>query len=344
MPLGPVMVGIRGLSLSPEERELLGDPRIGGVLLFTRNYACREQLSQLTEAIHAIRRPPLLVAVDQEGGRVQRFRNGFTALPGAGRLGRLYEQNRAEAVAAAESLGWLMAVELRASGVDLSFAPVLDVERGVSQVIGDRAFHHCPQAVSELALGWIRGMREAGMAAVGKHFPGHGAVVADSHHELPVDERSLEAIVREDLVPFDRLIAAGLEGVMTAHVCYPRVDQRPATFSRFWIGDVLRTRLGFAGAVVSDDLGMEAAAGEGDVHQRVSAALASGCDLLLLGNAVDAAADLLERIPNIERADSSARLAGLRGKQRDDTLARERGPRRRSAVTLALRLCEDSPQ
>lgn len=338
--MGPVMVGIRGLTLMPEERELLRDPHIGGVLLFTRNYECREQLSRLTEAIHAVRRPPLLIAVDQEGGRIQRFRTGFTALPAPARLGRLYDRDRGEAVAAAECLGWLMAMELRASGVDLSFAPVLDVERGVSRVIGERAFHHCPRAVSELALGWTRGMREAGMPAVGKHFPGHGAVVADSHHELPVDERPLEAIVRDDLLPFRRLIAAGLEGIMTAHVCYPRVDERPATFSRIWLGEVLRGRLGFAGAVVSDDLGMQAAASLGEVHQRLDAALASGCDLLLLGNAGESAANIVERLPGIERTVSAARVAGLRGERRIEASLLQGSPRWRAAVTLAMQLCQ----
>ncbi|HET8700643.1 MAG TPA: beta-N-acetylhexosaminidase, partial [Nitrococcus sp.] len=230
MPLGPLMIGLRGLLLAPEERELLGDPRIGGVLLFTRNYESVEQLRALTESIHAVRQPPLLIAVDQEGGRIQRFRTEFTTLPAPACLGKMYDHDPRQAVAAAERLGWLMAAELRATGVDLSFAPVLDVERGVSRVIGERAFHHRPQAVAELACGWMRGVHEAGMAAVGKHFPGHGAVVADSHHELPVDDRPLEAITRIDLLPFARLIDAGLEGVMTAHVLYPQVDERLAGF------------------------------------------------------------------------------------------------------------------
>ncbi|MDN5872269.1 MAG: beta-N-acetylhexosaminidase [Nitrococcus sp.] len=345
MPLGPIMIGIRGPTLTPEERELLGDPRIGGVLLFTRNYESVEQLGRLTASIHAMRQPPLLIAVDQEGGCVQRFRAGFTTLPAPGRLGKLYDYNRREAVTAAEHLGWLMAAELRALGVDLSFAPVLDVERGVSRVIGARAFHHRPQAVAELALGWIRGMHQAGMAAVGKHFPGHGAVVADSHHELPVDDRPFYAISKIDLLPFKRLIAAGLEGIMTAHVLYPRVDEHPASFSPVWIANELRERLGFAGAVISDDLGMRAAAGVGDLHQRVSAALASGCDLLLLGNELDAAASAVDRIPNIERPDSAQRLLALCGAGRVERMPVQRDPRWQPAVALATQLCQDgSPE
>ncbi|MDN5848791.1 MAG: beta-N-acetylhexosaminidase [Nitrococcus sp.] len=334
------MTGICGLSLTPEEREFLGDPRIGGVLLFSRNYESVEQLSRLTDSIHEIRQPPLLIAVDQEGGRVQRFRAGFTTLPAPGRLGKLYDRNRREAVTAAEHLGWLMAAELRALGVDLSFAPVLDVERGVSRVIGERAFHYRPEAVAELARGWTRGMHQAGMAAVGKHFPGHGAVVADSHHELPVDDRPFDAISKIDLLPFKRLIAAGLEGIMTAHVLYPQVDERPASFSPVWIAKELREGLGFAGAVISDDLGMGGAAGVGDVHQRIAAALASGCDLLLLGNEVGTVASAVECIPNIERPDSAQRLLALCSVGRVERLPVQRDPRWQPAVALATQLCE----
>lgn len=346
LPLGPFMIGLRGLTLMPEERELLCDPRISGVLLFARNYESVEQLRRLTESIHIIRRPPLLIAVDQEGGRIQRFRAGFTVLPAPACLGRIYDRNHQQAIAAAEHLGWLMAVELRAVGVDLSFAPVLDVERGVSQVIGERAFHYRPEVVAELTSGWVQGMRQAGMAAVGKHFPGHGAVVADSHHELPVDERPLEAITRADLLPFKRLIATGLEGIMTAHVLYPQVDAWPASFSRVWIAEVLRETLGFAGAVVSDDLGMRAAVGVGGLHQRVSAALAAGCDLLLLGNEGESSASAVQCVSNIERPDLARRLAALHGSQERivERSLLQRDPRWQSAVALAMRLCQgESP-
>jgi beta-N-acetylhexosaminidase len=339
------MIGLCGLTLMPEERELLRDPRIGGVLLFARNYESVEQLNRLTDSIRVIRQPPLLIAVDQEGGRIQRFRAGFTALPAPACLGKIYDRNREQAVAAVERLGWLMAAELRAVGVDLSFAPVLDIERGLSRVIGDRAFHHRPEAVADLAAGWVRGMRQAGMAAVGKHFPGHGAVVADSHHELPVDERPLEAITRVDLLPFKRLVATGLEGVMTAHVLYPQVDAQPASFSRVWIAEVLRETLGFAGAVVSDDLGMRAAAGIGDLHQRISAALAAGCDLLLLGNEGVSVVSAVQRVSNSERPDLARRLAALSGNQRQIVHSLlQRDPRWQSAVTLAMQLCQgESP-
>ncbi len=344
MPLGPVMVGIRGLVLLSEERELLCDPRIGGVILFSRNYESVEQLSQLAEAIHAIRRPALLIAVDQEGGCVQRFRSGFTALPAPACLGRLYDRSHSAAVVAAERLGWLMAAELRAAGVDLSFAPVLDVERGVSRVIGERAFHHRAEAVADLTLGWIRGMRQAGMAAVGKHFPGHGAVVADSHHELPVDDRPLEAIFSVDLLPFRRLIADGLEGVMMGHVLYPQVDERPASFSGVWIGDVLRGALCFTGAIISDDLGMQAAACVGDLQLRASVALTAGCDLLLLGNDWESAANIVDRLPSVERSPLAARLGALRGVGGRCGSPPQRDPRWLPAVTLATRLCSEAPR
>ncbi|WP_040662017.1 beta-N-acetylhexosaminidase [Nitrococcus mobilis] len=343
MHLGPVMIGIRGLVLLPEERELLCDPRIGGVILFSRNYESIEQLSQLTEAIHAIRRPSLLIAVDQEGGCVQRFRTGFTALPAPACLGRLYDHGPPVALAAAERLGWLMAAELRAAGVDLSFAPVLDVERGVSRVIGERAFHRRAGAVADLTLSWVRGMRQAGMAAVGKHFPGHGAVVADSHHELPVDDRPLDTIASVDFLPFRRLIAVGLEGVMMAHVLYPQVDARPASFSGVWIAGVLRETLGFTGAVVSDDLGMQAAACIGDLYQRAGVALAAGCDLLLLGNDWEPAASIVERLPSVERPVRAARLAALRGEGRLGSPL-QRDPRWLPAVTLATQLCGEVPR
>lgn len=339
IPLGPAMIGIRGLTLAPEERELLCDPRVGGVLLFTRNYESMEQLHRLTDSIHTIRQPPLLIAVDQEGGRVQRFRAEFTKLPASACLGKLYDRNRHEGIAAAKRLGWLMAAELRAVGVDLSFAPVLDVERGVSRVIGERAFHRQPEAVAELAGGWVRGMREAGMAAIGKHFPGHGAVVADSHHELPVDRRSLEAIVQLDLLPFKRLIAAGLEGIMVAHVLYPQVSARAASFSQVWMGRVLREALGFSGATISDDLGMHAACRAGDLPQRMATALTSGCDLLVLGNELDSAASAVYSLPSIECPDRERRLAALCGeKGRIERSRLHRDHRWQAAVTLATQL------
>ena len=226
--LGPLILGLEGLELSAEEQRLLRHPLVGGIILFSRNYQSAEQVAALIAAVHSLRQPRLLVAVDHEGGRVQRFREGFTALPAVRRLGEVYDQNPAGAKRLARVSGWLMATELRAVGVDFSFAPVLDLDRGVSRVIGDRAFHHDPEVVADLAHAYMSGMQKAGMEAVGKHFPGHGAVEADSHLELPVDERSYVDIAAEDLLVFKRMVHYGLAGVMPAHVVYPGVDSQPA--------------------------------------------------------------------------------------------------------------------
>ena len=250
MTLGPVMLDLRGPELTAGEAEMLAHPAVGGVILFTRNYESPGQLEALTAAVHAVRRPSLLVAVDQEGGRVQRFREGFTPLPPVHLLGHHYDLDEAAALELAETCGWLMAAELRAAGVDLSFAPVLDLDRGVSEVIGDRAFHRDPEAVSRLAGRYAAGMRSAGMFATGKHFPGHGGVVADSHLSLPEDRRAYPDLL-EDLRPYERLIAQGLGAVMVAHVVYSRLDPLPASFSRWWLAQELRTRLRFRGLLSS---------------------------------------------------------------------------------------------
>jgi beta-N-acetylhexosaminidase len=314
MSLGPVMLDVAGLELTAEERERLRHPLTGGVILFARNYRSPEQVEALVRDIHQLRNPPLLVAVDHEGGRVQRFRDGFTALPAVARFGEIWDENPKRARRLAETAGWLMASELRAVGVDFSFAPVLDVDRGVSRVIGDRSFHASPDAVAELAHGYMSGMHRAGMAATGKHFPGHGGVEADSHVAVPVDERSYQDIYMEDIVPFERMIQYGLEGVMPAHVIYPKVDANPAGFSRFWLQQVLRRELGFEGVIFSDDLSMEGARVAGGVVARARAALDAGCDMVLVCNDPAAAGELLDGLGHYDNPVSHLRLARMHGR------------------------------
>ena len=289
LALGPVMLDVALFEVDAVERERLQHPATGGVILFRRNYASIEQITALISEIRAIR-PDLLIAVDHEGGRVQRFREGFTRLPAAS----LYAVEGDEDLA--EGAGWLMAAELRAVGVDFSFAPVLDVESGISQVIGDRAFGTDPFTVTRMAGRFMIGMHSAGMAAVGKHFPGHGGVVEDSHKALPVDPRDLESLESRDLIPFRTLMGHGLEGIMPAHVIYSALDTQPAGFSSFWIQEILRSRLKFEGAIFSDDLSMAGAAFAGDYPDRARMALDAGCDMVLVCNAPGAADEVLESL------------------------------------------------
>jgi len=318
-PLGPVMLDVAGLELTPGERELLAHPLVGGVILFARNYASPEQLRGLTGAIRGVRSPALLIAVDHEGGRVQRFVDGFTRLPPMRALGRIYDANPAVAENLAGAVGVVLAAELAAHGVDFSFAPVLDIDFGASGVIGDRAFHSAPPAVARLALALVEGLRRAGMGAVGKHFPGHGYVRADSHHEVPVDDRDLATIEANDLAPYRALIGAGLAGVMPAHVIYPRVDPKPAGFSRFWLQEILRGRLGFDGIVFSDDLSMAGASVAGGIVERGKAALEAGCDMVLVCNAREAALRLLDGLKPA-RLDAR-RVERMRGPRADASAA-----------------------
>lgn len=314
MGLGPLMIDLKGPVLLDVERERLQHPLIGGVILFTRNYADRNQLAALVAEIHGLRTPPLLVAVDHEGGRVQRFRGEFTALPACAAYGRLYASDRRQALACAQAGGWLMAADLRSVSVDFSFAPVLDVDAGISRVIGDRAFHHEPRAVAALSYAYMKGMHAAGMAAVGKHFPGHGGVEADSHVDLPVDRRSMSDIEACDLVPFAHLIRNGIEGIMPAHVCYPAVDDQPAGFSPLWLERILRRRLGFNGAILSDDIGMAGAAGAGGMTERAATALAAGCDMVLLCNDPDGAAAMLDGLKVDQNPVARVRRMRLHGR------------------------------
>lgn len=324
IPLGPVMLDVVGTALAADDRRRLLHPLTGGVVLFTRNYESPEQLAQLTADIHGLRHPRLLIAVDHEGGRVQRFRQGFTAIPPMRELGKAWDINPQGARQLARDVGLVLAAELRAHGVDLTFAPVLDVDHGTSSVIGDRAFHAHPQVVAELAHALMRGFRHAGMSAVGKHFPGHGYVRADSHHEVPMDERSYSEIEEADLLPFRRLIEAGLGGIMPAHVIYSKVDCNPACFSEVWLRKILRDNLKFDGVVFSDDLSMEGASVAGGVVARAEAALAAGCDMVLLCNAPAAADELLARLDAAMSPVSLARLARMHGRPPAESMAKLR--------------------
>lgn len=314
MSLGPVMLDIEGQALTVAERDILRHPLVGGVILFARNYASPEQLRELTRDIHALREPQLLIAVDHEGGRIQRFREGFTQLPAARTLGQLFDENAKRAKRLAETCGWLMATELRAADVDFSFAPVLDLDRGISKVIGDRAFHASPEVVADLAHAYMRGMHEAGMAATGKHFPGHGAVEADSHLDLPVDTREFVDILTEDLVPFERMTHYGLAAVMPAHVVYPKVDSQPAGYSHVWLREVLRRRIGFQGVIFSDDLSMAGARGAGDIVARAQCALDAGCDMVLVCNDAPAARQLLDGLDAHDDPAAHLRLVRMHGR------------------------------
>ena len=313
LALGPVMADIQGLALDAVEREMLAHPLAGGVVLFARNFESPAQLRTLTAEIRVLRDPELLIAVDHEGGRVQRFKEGFTLIPAMRRIGNLADRDRALARATAEGAGRVLATELLSQGVDFSFTPVLDVDFGGSSVIGDRAFAVEPALIGELAGALLRGMARAGMAGVGKHFPGHGYVRADSHVDVPVDDRDLVQIEDADLVPYRLLIPQGLAGIMPAHVIYPKVDSKPAGFSEIWLKRILRGQLGFDGMIFSDDLSMEGASVAGNITARGMAALAAGCDMVLVCNAPTEAARLLEGL----QAGSlhEARAGRMRGRQ-----------------------------
>jgi beta-N-acetylhexosaminidase len=311
MPLGPVLAAVAGIELAADDRERLMHPLVGGVTLFARNYADPAQLSALCAAIHDLREPRLIICVDHEGGRVQRFREGFTRVPSMRSIGALWPADPRRAKAAAHAAGVVIASELSACGVDLSFTPVLDLDYGVSSIIGDRALHATPAVVSELAACLLDGLEECGMAGVGKHFPGHGYIAADSHLELPIDERDLETIRGNDLEPF-RALGSRLAAVMPAHVLYPQVDALPAGFSSRWIRTILRGDLAYAGAVVSDDLGMAGAACAGTLEERAQAAFAAGCDLVLACTPDDADV-VLSRLRYDMPTESRARLHAMFG-------------------------------
>ncbi len=321
MGLGPVMLDVAGTRLTPEDETRLRHPLVGGVILFARNFESPAQLCELTAAIHALRSPPLLIAVDHEGGRVQRFRDGFTRIPPMRELGTVWNEQPQRARHLARQVGYVLALELRACGVDFSFTPVLDVDYGQSSVIGDRAFHSDPQAIAELAHDLLLGLKQGGMHSVGKHFPGHGYVRADSHLAIPVDEREFVDIELCDLIPFRQMVDYGLSAVMPAHVIYPKVDSRPAGFSPVWLQQVLRGQLGFEGVIFSDDLSMEGATVAGGIVARAEAALAAGCDMVLVCNKPDSADELLAGLKYEISAISKARLAQMRGRPHPEDMA-----------------------
>lgn len=306
------MVDVGGLELSAEDREILSHPLVGGAILFTRNYRDHEQLRALCDEILALRSPRLLLAVDHEGGRVQRFRVGFSRIPSMRALGQLYVEDPAEALEDAREHGMTIGRELGAFGIDLCFAPVLDVDHGVSQIIGDRAFSDRCEVIAELAREFRAGLNAAGLAATGKHFPGHGAVKPDSHIELPIDRRPEAELRAIDLLPFDALIADGVESIMMAHVRYTAIDELPASLSRKWIRGILRRELGFAGAVFCDDLSMGGAAVVGGLVERARLALDAGCDMLPVCNDRPGVIALLDGLKDVKpgRA-ASARLTRL---------------------------------
>jgi len=321
MSLGPLMLDIDGLSTTAKDRELLAHPQVGGIILFARNYQSPSQLAELIGEIRAAR-PNIIIAVDQEGGRVQRLKEGFTRLPPMSCFGALYQTEPQQALQLAHQTGWLMAAEVLAEGIDLSFAPVLDVDCGLSDVIGDRAFSSCADETATLSGAFIDGMHEAGMVATAKHYPGHGSVKADSHIAIPVDERSFEEIDTQDLQPF-RALAKNYDAVMPAHVIYSAVDSQPAGFSKHWLQTLLRQEIGFDGVIFSDDLSMEGASVAGNFAERSKAALDAGCDMVLVCNNREAALQVLDYLEGaaIEPSHRLTRLAGKNTLTRDSLRA-----------------------
>jgi len=310
LPPGPAVIDVVGLALTDDDRRRLSHPATGAVILFARNYESPEQLKTLCEEIQRLREPELPICVDHEGGRVQRFKAGFTLLPPMRALGKLWDRDRPAGKAAARAAAYVAAAELGAHGVDFSFAPCLDLDFGTSGVIGDRALHFDPTAVGALGAALVHGFADAGMAACGKHFPGHGFAEADSHVAVPRDERTLKEIEKKDLVPYKATIEAGLASVMPAHVIYAQIDPEPAGYSKFWLQEVLRGKLGFDGLIFSDDLSMEGASTAGGFPERARAALGAGCDMVLLCNDPAGQEVLLESLKDtsLQRSDRLERM------------------------------------
>lgn len=294
--IGCLVIDIEGTQLSAEDKDVLTHPLVGGFILFARNYESPSQLSALVKSIRTTKKSPILIMVDQEGGRVQRFKDGFTRLPPAASFGEIYAENPDEGIKSARLSGKLMASEILAAGIDFSIAPVLDLNKPICKVIGDRAFHHTTQGVIELATAYMHGMREAGMASIGKHFPGHGSVSVDSHTGMPVDERTFAELEQEDLYPFTALIQRGIDAILASHVIFPAIDKMPAGYSRYWLTDILRNKLKFNGPILTDDLSMEGANISSNYAERVTLAREAGCDLALLCNSRAGVAQVLDNV------------------------------------------------
>jgi len=309
--IGSLIIDLQDKIVSPEDRDILNHPLIGGVILFAKNYESREQLTQLCQQIRSTRKTPLLIMADQEGGRVQRFIQDFTRLPFMAAFGKQYDENQAQACKTAKDCGWLMATELLSVGMDLSLSPVLDLNKGVSTVIGERAFHSRPQDVIAIASAFVSGMHEAGMSATGKHFPGHGSVHLDSHVANPIDERTLKEIEQDDMLPFAGLIQAGISAVMAAHIVFPNIDPMPVGYSRYWLTEILRHRLGFKGVVFSDDLSMEGANISENYTDRVRVAREAGCDFVLICNKRKDVIQVLDELPNAAHQIECEKWKGL---------------------------------
>ena len=326
---GRLMVDVEGFSLTSEDRELLADPQVGGVILFARNIQSRSQVCMLVVEIRRCSNA-LLIAVDQEGGRVQRFRVGFTKIPAMQIVGDLVESNFDEGICLSRELGWLMASEVLACGVDISFAPVLDVDRDTSSIIGDRAFSNQPNAVITAAKAFIAGMHDAGMASTGKHFPGHGGIVADSHLEAPIDQRSWQQLEEHDLKPFKSL-AKTLDGIMPAHITFPAIDAQSVGFSSFWLKQVLRQQLGFTGVIFSDDLSMKGADVAGGYVEKAKDALAAGCDMVLVCNSRQGATQVLAYMEE-QKLSQSTLIGAMRSAKQVNWLELEQSTRRKSVL------------
>ena len=314
--LGPVMIDVSGYTLTDDDKKLLLNPSVGGIILFSRNFESDKQVYHLIKEIKELREPALLVAIDHEGGRVQRFKDPFTIIPALNVLGEKYDEDPEVAIKHAEVFGWLTSIELLAFNIDFSFTPVLDVDYDVSGIIGDRAFHSSPAVIAKLAAAYIQGMHQAGMAATGKHFPGHGGVSADSHTDIPVDGRELDFLFANDIIPFSELIPDFLDAIMPAHVIYEKITKEPAGFSPFWLKEILRNKLKFEGVIFSDDLDMKGASFiSEDYSIRAQTALNAGCDMALVCNNRVAAIEVIENLQCTITEQTSQHLLKMRGKK-----------------------------